>query len=305
MAIFDIDLQKSQALRFVNLEREKLPQNYDDRLIKNLVYANTANRDITQVFEQTDYLNIHFRTDYSVYTIIIIDDLGIELDITSNQSLSFTDPLGLKYYNLPISLSSLTKCYFVEIRLNEQNKPINIFKSENFKVSEIVPNSTWIECYGNERTYDDSQHWANDIRQGIRVISRLRDYEFSQSKNVYDSVDYVPETLKSKPNRTVMLDVDLDNQYILEKINLFLNHDFFWVNGVRYNNDEAVSNTPMGNLLAYKSQIQLIESDYQNGESRELTGEFPPVPPPELSALLAISDTLTLAINNTNSLAID
>jgi hypothetical protein len=165
--------------------------------------------------------------------------------------------------------------------LNEQNKPINTFRSESFIIVETVKNSTWIECYGNERTYNDAQHWADDLRQGIRVRSRLRDYEFSQSKNVYDSVDYVPETLKSKPNRTILLDIELDNQYILEKINIFLNHDQFWVNGIRYNNDEAVGNTPMGNLLAYKSQIKLIESDYQNGESRELTGEEPPKPPAE------------------------
>lgn len=298
MAIFDIDLQKAQALRFVNLNRYDLPQNYDDRLVKDLVYANTVNRGIIQEFEQTDYIRAHYRTDYTEYNLYLINELGVELNITNNQTLLFTDSSGLNYYDLPIDLSSLLGCYLVEVRLYEQNKPINNFKAETFKVSEIVKNSTWIEGYGNERTYNDSQHWANDNRQGIRVKSRLRDFELIVSKNDYDSTNYVPETLKSKPNRTVMLDVESDNQYILEKINLFLSHDLFWVNGVRYNSAESVGNTPMGNLLAYKSQIKLIESDYQNGESRELTGEEPPKPPAALRIYNNAGDVRISKIGN-------
>ena len=305
MDIFDIDIQKTQALRFVNLNRYSLPQNYDDRLILDLIYPRTRIPNDCQQFESTDYLSIHYRTNYTVYTILLIDSNGNETDITSLQEYIYTDSSDRAYYNLPIDISGLSGNYYITIELNQALKVVNTFRSEPFNISANVPNSTWIECYGNERSYNDGQHWSDDNKQGIRIVSSLRDYEFAQSKNVYEPSDYVPETLKSKPNRVVVLNVDKDSQYMLERIHLFLNHDEFYVNGVRYNNDEPVSVDPLGNLLNYKAQIKLIESDYQNGESRGLTGDVPPEPPPGETFKTLINDTDYTLINNSDNLLIN
>lgn len=301
--IFDIDIQKAQALRFVNLNRYVLPQNYDDRLVMDLIYPSTVNNQYLQSFQNSDYLRIHYRTDYTVYTISLIDSSGNATIITANQALIFTDANGLSYYNLDIDISNLTGCYYVKIYLVEAEKPINTFVSESFFVSETIKDTVWVEWYGNLRSYDDGMYWTGEYKQGVRLKARLRDYELSQSKNVYENVNYTPQTLKTKPNRAIIMDVDLVAQWIIEKLNIGLNHDNFWVNGVEYNNDEAVINTALGDLLAYKTSITLIELNYQNGQSRELFGELPIIP--EVRLGLAVNDTQALAINNTQALGID
>ncbi len=126
MDIFDIDIQKTQALRFVNLNRYSLPQNYDDRLILDLIYPRTRIPNDCQQFEKTDYLRIHYRTNYSVYNIVLVAENGSTVDITSLKDLLYTDSSDRSYYDLPISLTGLSGKYYVMIYLDEANKVVNI-----------------------------------------------------------------------------------------------------------------------------------------------------------------------------------
>jgi len=277
-----------------------LPQNYDDRLVMDLFYPSTVNNGYLQQFEQSDYLRLHYRTDYTAYTISLIDSQGNETDLTQNQGLIFTDANDLSYFNLEVDISALSGCYYIKIYLYQPEKPIVTFRSEPFIVAQTVKNSVWVEWYGNLRSYDDGMYWTGDYKQGVRITARLRDFELSQSKNVYENVNYTPQTLKTKPNRAVSLTIDNTAQWILEKLNIALNHDQLWCNGVEYNNDEAVSHTPLGDYLGYTAELILIETNYQDGQSRELFGELPQ--PPSVSFGLAANDTQLIAANNTQGI---
>ncbi len=299
--IFDIVDQKSQMLRFVNLNERTEPQNHDNRLFSETVYPFTAPDTYCVKLEKTDYLRIHYRTDYTQYKVYLIGSDGSKSEITPNETLIYTDSEGLMYYDCPVLLNYLSSgIYWIDIELIQVDSPAITFRSEPFNLKSKWKDTIWFECYGNLKTYDDSQYWVD--KQGIRVRAEDKNVIFGQEKNVDTNSNYTQRTLKAKPNRSVAVQFDLEPAWVYEKLNIFLNHDEFYMNGIQYNNDEAVNVENLGRLIQYKSVIELQEYKYQDSDSKVLTGDTPILPTGDV---LLINNTDALSINNNDVLTIN
>ena len=284
-------LPKSQTLRFVNKNLLTSQQTYDNRFAERLRYPITSPYHFTQKILNSDSLWIQFRTNYSEFKAYIYDSSNTKIDITSNANLIYTDSSGRNYYNLEVSTSALSGCYFIEFIGSDVDKSTFVIQSEIFEVVDYMPDSVLIEWIGNDYAYDDQMHWGSK-KQFIRVIGRDRELQVEQSKSVYNNSDYAPVTLKSKPIRNVKIEFELLPYWMVEKINLALNHDYFYCNGVQYNTEDLIEAEAKGNSQLYTASIIATQINFENGEDDEITGgEI-------LQSYLKTNDTDYLLIND-------
>jgi hypothetical protein len=287
--IFTLPL--SQALRFIDINKSTDVQNYDNRFVKDLVYAKTLPYYFVQQFENTDPLWCQFRTNYTGITANLVDEDNNRTDLTANLELIYIDSSDRSYYNLPVDLSALDGCYFVEFVLSEAGKAEGLFQSEVFTVSDEIEDSTFVEWFGNDQ-YDDKMHWT-DLKQGIRIISSDRNLLTDQNKSVYSNSDYAPISLKSKPIRNMEFVINNAPFWLIEKVNLGLCHDDFYINDLQYNTGEALEVEVLGDLLTKKASIILTQVNFEDGEDNEVTGGIIPFP----ESHLKINATDDLLIN--------
>lgn len=268
-------IPKSNSLRFINHNELTDLQNYDNRFVAYLEYAKTLPYYYVQQFENTDSLWIQFRTNYADFTVNIVDSNNNKT--LQSATLVYTDSDARNYYNVIIDTSSLSGCNYIEIIGSTFGRPYVLFRSEVFNVTDKLDNSIWIEYRGNDFGYNDQIVWPAEY-QGLRLIGRDREFIPEQSKTVYDNSDYAPITLKSKPIRKMLLEINNAPYWLIEKINIGLSHDEFYVNGIRYNTDEVISPGKLGDLLTLKATITLTQLDFEDGEDKEITGEVPIFP---------------------------
>ena len=266
-----ITTPRSQSLRFISKNEYLDSQTYDNRFVKDLIYANTLPYYYVQQFIQSDTLWCQFRTDYNDITVNLVNNVNSRVELS--KILIYTDSSLRNYYEFDVDLSSLSGCYFVEIIGNDFDKPELIKQSEIFSISESIEHSLSIEWFNNNYGYDDQMHWDVGRRQMIRLICMDRELSSDQNKTVYTNAGYYPMTLKSKPLRLLNLIIDKAPFWIIEKINIGLSHDEFYVNGIRYNTDAVIEIEKLGDLLLNKASIQLTQFDFEDGEDKEVTGE--------------------------------
>lgn len=287
-AIFTFPL--SQSLRFVNLNNPEALQNHDNRFADRMKYPNALPYHYTQRFLNTDPLWITFRTNYETFNFYLVGSDNVRNDITGNVQLLTTDSSGRNYYLLPLDLSLLDGCYFIEATGQDVDKPTVTFQSDKFEVTDYLEDTILIEWYGND-SYDDKIHWV-DLRQFLRLNGDIEKLSPEQSKSIYDNSDYAPITLKSKPIRLATMYINKVPDWIMEKVNAALSHDEFYVNNVQYNTDELIEVTRLGNTQLQSISITLSQLNFENGEDEEITGgEI-------LQSYLKINDTDYLLIND-------
>jgi len=269
-----LTVPKSQALRFIRKESITDVQSYDNRFVHDLVYAKTLPYFYSQKFIKTDPLWCQYRTDYTNITVNRVDSDNNRTALSP--TLIYTDSSDLRYYNVDISLLSLSGCYFIEIIGDDIDKPLATFQSEYFNVSEELNDSIWIKWRGNLTAYDDMMDWeSHSLYQGIRLIGRDRELTPEQNKTIYDNSDYAPVTLKSKPIRNMELEINNAPYWMIEKVNLGLSHDEFFVQEVQYNTSEVLQADKLGDLLTKKATVVLTQVDFEDGEDTEITGDIP------------------------------
>jgi len=267
-------LPRSNSLRFIDAGKLQSVQNYDNRLIVDLYYAKTLPYYWIQQFQTNDLLWFQYRTNYNDILTELIDEAGNRVDLAGSTTLVFTDQSGIEYYNVIVDTSALIGKYRIEINGSSAGRPNFQFFSECFNVSTIVLDSIFIEWFGNDFAYPDQMYWS-DFKQGVRVIGRDREFTPEQNKSVYDNSDYAPITLKSKPIRNMLLEINNAPFWMIEKVNIGLSHDEFYVQSVQYNTGDAISQEKLGDLLTAKATIQLTQVDFENGEDKPIDGEIP------------------------------
>ena len=262
---------RSQALRFIDKSKINDVQNYDNRFVYDLQYAKTLPYYYVQQFEQTDSLWLQYRTDYtnSIVTVSLVDENNIKT--TLSKSNIYTDSSSRTYYNVTVPISDKEGCYFIEIESpGDVVSPAFIIQSEVFTVSETVEDSIFVKWFGNE-PYDDQMHWTN-LNQGIRINGRDRELTPDQNKSVYDDSSYAPLTLKSKPIRKALIEIDTAPYWLIEKINLGLSHTDFYIQDVKYNTDSVVETEQLGDLLIKKATLELTQVDFEDGDDSLISG---------------------------------
>lgn len=266
---------KAQALRFIDKNERTNQQTYDNRFADQLKYPHTLPLNFKQRFLNTDPLWCHFRTNYTgitAYLVLETESTSTRTDITGDLIEVYEDSSERKYYNLPIDLSGLDGCYFIEFVVSDVDKPLNTIQSELFHVVEEMPNSVLIEWFGND-AYDDKMHWT-DLKQFVRIDGSDRNLSPDQSKSIYENSDYAPITLKSKPLRKLELIINKVPYWVIEKINIALNHDDFYCNTVQYNGEDVIEPTILGDTQLYSGTVLVTQLDFENGEDTEISGEI-------------------------------
>lgn len=266
-------LPKSNSLRFINSSENLDVQNYDNRFITDLVYAKTLPYYWVQQFEQTDLIWFQYRTNYNTVLSELVDSSGNRIDLTGSTTLVFTDQEAREYYNVIIDASALSGNYYIEINGSSAGKPSFKFFSECINISEKVNDSIFIEWFGNNFAYNDQMYWS-DIKQGVRIIGRDREFTPEQNKTIYENSDYAPTTLKSKPIRNMLLEVYNAPYWMIEKINLGLSHDEFYVQSVQFNTDDVIQQDKLGDLLTAKANIVLTQINFEDGQDKLIEGDI-------------------------------
>jgi hypothetical protein len=287
-AIFTIP--KAQALRFININERSKVQNYDNTFAERLRYAETSPYHYTQKFQKTDTLWVQFRTNYTTVNAYLVDKNNTRINKTGDLIILFTDSSGRSYYNLPIDLTIIEGCYFIEFTGSDIDKSTFTFQSEIFDVVTEVKDSILIEWFGND-AYDDMMHW-DGINQSIRVVGRDRNLSPEQSKSIYENTDYAPITLKSKPIRLLQVDINIVPYWVIEKINIALSHDKFYIQNVQYNSEDIIESEVKGDSQMYSATITLTQLNFEDGEDKQITGGV------ILQSFLKINDTDYLLIND-------
>ena len=286
-------LPPSQALRFINKNELTDLQNYGNRFAYRLLYPNTLDYNYAQKFLNSDPLWVHFRTNYTSITAYLVEEkqsVSIRTDISANLTAVYTDSSDRVYYNLPIDLSALDGCYFIEFQGSDIDKDTFTIQSEVFYIVDSMPRSILIEWFGNY-SYNDMMHWVSD-KQFVRVDGSDRNFIAGQNKTIYENSNYAPITLKSKSLRQLEIIVDSVPYWVIEKINIALSHDEFYCNSVQYNGEDVIEAERMGDSQMYKGTVTVTQIDFENGEDRQITnGEI-------LQSYLMINDTDYLLIND-------
>lgn len=245
-------------------------QTYDNRFEEDAEYAHTLPFSYCHKKLQSDGLWFQYRTNYSSVSVYIVDEDNNKTLLTS--SLQFVDSSSRKYYNVDINISAITGKYYLECIGSDVGRPTFTFQSETFEVVEEFEDSILIEWFGNN-SYNDQIYWT-DKKQSIRVEGYDRDLLAEQSKSVYDNTDYAPITLKSKPIRQTEVVVNHAAFWVIERINLGLSHDEFYVQGVQYNTGDVIEAEKLTDSRLYKGKVILTQLDYEDGEDKEIEGDI-------------------------------
>lgn len=273
MDIFTIP--RAQTLRFVNQNEIDDVQSYDNRLVFELSYPRMEPYEYSQLIEKTDDLWLQFRTNYNDFQVIISDCDENETDLTSLANLIYTDSSDRNYYYLPIDASVLEGYYQILIIGETPLRADVSFLSEVFYIQETFEDSRKVEWRGNSFSYDDQMHWDGfDNRAFVRSVCLDKKMTPLQSKTTYQNSDYTPINLIAKPNRSVTLEIDSAPFWIVEKINIGLCHDEFYLNEIQYNSEETIEIEEQEDLLKIGGSVELTEIDYENGEDKAISGEI-------------------------------
>jgi len=263
-------IARSQSLKWINLADKSDMQTYDNRFDEELQYAHTLPYAFCPRRLQSDGLWFQYRTNYSAVNVYLVDEDNNKTLLTS--SLEFIDSSSRKYYNVDVNISAITGNYYLECVGADSGRPTFLFQSETFEIVDEYDDSILIEWFGND-SYNDQIYWT-DKKQSIRVEGYDRDLLVEQSKSVYDNTDYAPITLKSKPIRQTEVVINRTAFWVIERINLGLSHDEFYVQGVQYNTGDVIEAEKLTDSRLYKGVVTLTQLDYEDGEDTEITGEI-------------------------------
>jgi hypothetical protein len=189
--------------------------------------------------------------DTAFYVEVVASYAGTDYPITTTKV--YTDADGNEYYNFHVPTSQVLTDGCVEIAINVYDGAdalVRKYLSEPFQVD----NEQYlrVEWYGNSRSYDDRLYWSTTWgNQLMRVRGRTRDSSTINQKTIYNNSEYDPVTLLAKPITQRIITIDFAPFYIVEKINIGMNHDKFIVNLENLNGQSPLTVTAMqgGNLM--------------------------------------------------------
>ena len=304
-------IPKSQQLRFVNKTYyQTTPITLDTRLFKDFTFQNRMNLTFCQKIEQTDSLIVFFRTSYPdfILTLYKVDSIPYtETAYNGSEVLlnSYTDTDGdtIYQYNVPITLTSLSGTYQFEIKGYVTDMPEISFWSEPFQVKAEWDNTQLVKFGGNE-SISDGMRWGEasyviDYWQYLRVDSRIAEVNYGMDLNNYVDSDSELTALNNYPKATHIWDLRRIPYWMVEKIKLALQHDYFEIDGTQYAIEDDFELDLWKAQLMNSGMIPLRVVEYENYTTDEvLVGDNPVIPP----GYVSIDGTDIILINATDGL---
>lgn len=265
-------------------------QNDYTRLYYDFEYTNVDNNCYFTKILRDDNLWMQFRSSTDSITTTIVDTNKAETDISTSVTSGIELDNGTTQYELFLDLTGYSGRYYLKFEFESVEDGSyfrNNFQSEWFEVITDTTDHLKIEWRNNGfAPYNDGIIWSDT--QKIWIESTLVDYEPKIEKTVFTTENSKLITTRSVPYKMRRWQIELIPDYILEKLNLAMQHDYFIINNVRYNSDETFESERQGDTRLYSSNIllQLVEDingiGYEDhSDDPELIGdEF--TPPQEL-----------------------
>lgn len=281
---------KSQQLRFIN--KTYYPTTavrYDTRLFRDFTFINRYDAAYCQKIEQTDNLVVQFRTTYPDFILTLRDKLtNTDTDYSGTAGApiySYTDSASdtVNVYNVTINVTALNGYYTFFVKGYSSGLPEILFESEPFEVREEHENTVLMK-FGCNGSIADGMRWGEanyllDYPQYLRIEGQMIDIFFSGEINKYIDSDSELTNLNNYPNCLYNLDFKEIPYYLVEKINLALQHDYFEIDGLQLNIDDDFETTNYKNMLFASGSIKLRQVEYENYTLDEtLVGTNPTFP---------------------------
>jgi len=253
-----IQIPLSNTLRMVKVAT---PQTFDNTLLQNMDFQFYHDRIYLQKISSSDTILIQFATDYSTITAKLYDLAGNEMADKSANITQVLSSTTFDVYNLEFTVGLSGNYYLVM----DFGGGAEQYRSENFQIDGFDENKTVKIEYNTSETdgiiYDNNESFV------IRLEGRLAEYQPGQRKEVYTSFEESMKNLKGYPIRFVVLEFGHIPWYMVEKLNLALNHGVFKINGVEYQTDEDMETELIRNDIditnMYGGSVQLRQVEYE------------------------------------------
>lgn len=291
----------SNSINFVRLEDYALfLQSDNTRLYYDFIYPDIYQSCYFTKIKPSDGFWFQFYTDYENISGVAIDDEGNETVITLIKINNNDD--GTFQYELNYDTVPFLGYYYFKLSFIDAGKPILTYQSEWINFTENITNGLKIEWMMDSfPTYPDGIIWGG-YSQKIWLEGRISDLVTGSNKSVYETATNSLITTKASPYKQKKLQLEPIPDYLVEKLNIALDHSVFKINQVRYNSDEGLeSSDRLGQSLEYPivATLRLISDakgqGYENYTNNvELTGELPVIE----DAYLMINDTDYFLIND-------
>ena len=303
-----IRFPKSNSLKWVRLQDYSFAESDDTRLYYDFAYTNIYNQCyFPKIYK--DSIWQQFRTDSSTIQAFLVNESGIETDITGSITDGLVNANGTTQYELFLDLSTYStgRYYFL---INFIDTVDSVLTSNDYQTEwfELIDDTTdLIKCEWQNisfEPYNDGIVWSQ--KQKIYVDSIVVDSVFGVEKNVFITENYKLKTTQSQPTKSKVWQTELLPDYLLEIINVAMQKTNFYLNDIRYNSEGTFEEAErQGDSRFYPMQITLQLVEDQHGiayedytDDPELTGELVTFDP----GFVLINSTDTVLIGATDKL---
>lgn len=290
---------ENTPLRFVNDQNIVKPQTERNRLRRNYTYSNKLPANYSLEFDKSDPLFFQYRTE--------CDDVSIKMRhssgtiVVGNTSTSlikiYNDGTDRKQYEVTIDLSGLEGTYEVLLIAKSLNAEYTWTSEPIFVCNSELDYSEWI---GSD-SLNDPFIWGTK-KARIRVKSMLKDKANESDKTTFTDTDGNEVTTYALPINARILKVRLVPEWVLDTLNLAIQHDAFYINNRQFSAKGIFEfDDTKGEM--YPLKLVVMQNNFWNFTTDEaFDGRL--LPPDEDSFLL-INDTDFLLINDTDYLKIN
>jgi hypothetical protein len=283
-----IRFSNSNNVMFLRVEDQTLKQSDTTRLNFAFDYWELVNPCYYTKVLQSDNIWVQYRTDYDGVRAYIINTAGTEVELTTNIAKGAELSDNRFQYELFLDLTGYSGKYYFRFDFDQDtDKPVATYQSQWFEVATSFPYHDFIEWKNNEfNPFDDGIIWGG-ITQKLWVQSRISDTIIGVEKSVFTASNYKLKTTQAQPIKSKSWVLELLPDYMIESLNIFMQHDYFYINGVRYNSDGTFEDSErQGNTRLYNGQISLRVVEDAQGNAYEdystdqtITGTLPVIPP--------------------------
>jgi hypothetical protein len=243
--------------------KESSPQNFDNTLFPDEDFLKyTRTRDYYQKVKAADDILIQFATDATSLSAEVYDeDDVLATDVTSNIT-EVVASTNFSIYNLEFNIGG-AGVYYLKLTIDGI-----VYRSELFQIATSFVNTIEIEYNTSE---NDGVVYSNDETFVINVEGRFAEYKAGSEKETYSSFNQRLVNLKSYPLRMILFEFGGLPRYMVEKLNIALQHEVVKINGVQYQSEEGIENELIRDEFyiseRYKGQVQMRQVVYENYET--------------------------------------
>lgn len=276
-----VRIAKGNALRFVRTDNQSgTEQTLDNRLLTDMVIPNTSDDwNFFQKFDNTgagDQINTQIATIHTIdsfKTYNFLTDAEVESIALPSPSYTIVDATygTVNFYDFNIDCSGYGGYYYVIATINTTQ----LYRCEPFYVFDFTnSDGVLIKCYNETNSdYNDGIDYTASPINLMRLDARFVPAPPGQIKTVFTSFLGKKVNLKGQPLRFMSLQLGGVPWWIIEKLNIAIQHDTFTINNESFTTDEDLESTNIkqGEIATYiyTGSIQFQQDNFEDYE--ELT----------------------------------